>query len=313
MARSRSASGRMMLADLPPQLERHLLDGATRQLHDPSADLGATGEGDLVDVGVGGKLLADGPAGPGDEVDHALREQPGLIQRLDQLQRRKARVRGGLEDDRVAGDQRRRQLPAGHHQGEVPGDDLRADALGLAVDEVPCHRRHVDPWQRLVVLDLATLLRQRAEVLQRHRHMGQVGQPDRDPCVHRLDRGPVALNGDLGEVLERLEHDLAPGAEALGRPLALFEAPARRLDRRLGVFPSSLGDVGDDLAGGRVDAGEGLAAGRVPPLAVDVELVGLDFLGNCGGQGLILPKSARGPRRQDAMNALIWFAQSNAC
>ena len=56
---SRSASSRMMFGDLPPELERDLLDGGRGELADAPAGARGPGEGDHVDPGVGGDRLAD--------------------------------------------------------------------------------------------------------------------------------------------------------------------------------------------------------------------------------------------------------------
>ena len=42
-----------MTGDLP-QLHRHFFHVSGRRCHDQSADLGGTGERDLIDIGVGG-------------------------------------------------------------------------------------------------------------------------------------------------------------------------------------------------------------------------------------------------------------------
>jgi hypothetical protein len=76
------------------------------------------------------------PTRPRDHVQHPLR-QPRLERDLLQLDRGQRRQLGGLEDDTVAGCQRRRHLPGGDRQREVPGDDQADDAERLA-------ERHVD-------------------------------------------------------------------------------------------------------------------------------------------------------------------------
>ena len=73
--------------------------------------------------------------GPGDDVEHALR-QSGLQGNAPQFDRGQRRVAGRLEDGSIAGGQRRRHFPGGDRQREIPGNDQRHDAHGLAQREV---------------------------------------------------------------------------------------------------------------------------------------------------------------------------------
>ena len=68
-----------------------------------------------------------GRAVAGDDVDDA-RRQPRLDADLGEGERGQRRVFGRLQHDRVAGGERRRDLPGEHQQREVPRDDLPADA-----------------------------------------------------------------------------------------------------------------------------------------------------------------------------------------
>ena len=115
MARSRSASGKTI---------------AGGRLDDELADLGRSGEGDLVDIRMLGQRRARCLAEAGDDVDHAGGDA-GLEDQLAEAQRRERRLLGGLEHDGAARRQGRRQLPGRHHQRKVPGDDLADDTDGL--------------------------------------------------------------------------------------------------------------------------------------------------------------------------------------
>jgi hypothetical protein len=88
---------------------------------------------------------AGGVAEAGDHVEHAGRIA-GLLGQLAQAQGGERRVLGGLEDHRAAGGQRRRDLPHGHQQREVPRDDGADHAHRLAAgeaEELPvAHQRH---------------------------------------------------------------------------------------------------------------------------------------------------------------------------
>ena len=59
------------------------------------------------------------------------RGTPGLFENLDEVQRRQRRQRRRLEDDRVAADERRDDLPRRNRHREIPRRDDRADAERL--------------------------------------------------------------------------------------------------------------------------------------------------------------------------------------
>ena len=82
--------------------------------------------------------LADDPARPDDDVQHALR-QPGLERDLLELDRGQRRQLGRLEHDRVAGRERRRDLPRGDREREVPR--ARSARRRRAARETSCRRR----------------------------------------------------------------------------------------------------------------------------------------------------------------------------
>ena len=131
------ASSKTMLAALPPSSRVTFLSVPATDLRDRPADLGRAGERDLVDVRVLDQRAA-GLAGAGDDVDHA-RRQVGLLADLGEQQRGQRRGLGRLEHDRVAGGQRRRDLPGQHEQREVPRDDLAGHAQRLRVGPKPAY------------------------------------------------------------------------------------------------------------------------------------------------------------------------------
>ena len=93
---------------LAAQLERHALDRLGGARGDAAAHLGGAGEPDLRDVRVLHEPLPAHRAGPRHHVHHALRDA-GLERDPLELERRERRELGGLQDDRVAGGQRRRR------------------------------------------------------------------------------------------------------------------------------------------------------------------------------------------------------------
>src|SRR5439155_6653343 len=71
-------------------------------------------------------LIVTRAAVAGDDVDDTG-GQLGLADHVAEKERRERRRLRGLEDDRIACRQRRRDLPREHQQREVPGDDLRSE------------------------------------------------------------------------------------------------------------------------------------------------------------------------------------------
>ena len=130
-ASSRSASSMIMMTFLPPISRWTFLNvGAAAWLTirptlvEPVNDTTRT-------TSLGRQRRADLVAVAGDHVDDALRDA-GFLEHLDEVQRRQRRLRRGLEDDGVAADQRRDDLPRRDRHREVPRRDDRADAERLA-------------------------------------------------------------------------------------------------------------------------------------------------------------------------------------
>ena len=120
---------------LAAQLEVHPLQRVGRGARDLLAGRDVAGERDHRDVGVAHEARAGRLAVAEDHVQHALRQVLG--RELGEPRGRQRRLLGGLQHDRVAGRQRRADLPDRHHQRVVPGRDLADDADRLAAD----HRR----------------------------------------------------------------------------------------------------------------------------------------------------------------------------
>ena len=255
----------------------------SRTRHHPAddlADLGGTGEGDLVDARVRDEGRA-GLSGPRHDVDHAGRKVD-LLDDLRQQQGGERRGLGRLEDGRVAAGESGGQLPRRHQQGEVPRDDLAGHA-----------ERTGNPAGKGVV----ELVRPSGVVEEVGRGQREVHVPrflDRLPSVHRLEHGELAR-----AVLER------PGdpVQVLG-PLPAGEvAPpllpglAGGLHRGVDVFLSGLGHLGQPLLRRRADRLEVPARPRFDEPAADEQPVaradGHDVLRL--GRGGIFPR--RSPPR----------------
>ena len=84
-----------MMTFLPPISRWTFLNVGRRRLVDDAADVGRAGERDDAHVVVGRQRRADLGAVAGDQVDDALRDA-GLLEDLDEVQRRQRRLRAGL-------------------------------------------------------------------------------------------------------------------------------------------------------------------------------------------------------------------------
>src|SRR5829696_7478400 len=208
--------------------------------------------------------------------------------------------RGGvarLEDDRVAGRERRGELPDGHHERVVPGGDLGADPDRLAPD----HRGvpgHVLAGGQPV--EHARGAGEEADLVDRRRHLLVHGE------LERL-AGVLALQPDqfLGPVLEGVG-DLQQGPAALGGGgvAPLLEAALGRLHGRVDVGLARSRDLGELLAGGGVDQGGGAPVGRVPVPAPD------EVLQRAKRHCLLLARPARSGR--SAVGHARWRRASSA-
>ncbi len=268
---------------LAAELQRAVREALPGLGGDPAADGRGPGEGDLVDVGVHDEGLADLGAVAGDDVEHPL----GQVVAADPRERqdRQRRVLGGLDDDRVAGGQRRGDLEAGDHQRGVPrqdrADDTQRHPAGVAELVAAARQRHA--------LDLAGdacgipeegaeqggfragLGAQRVagvQCRQLRERLGLVLQAVRDPQQHpragvetlrrpRGERGPCRRDG----------------------PVDVLRPPARR--RR-----------DDPVAVGGRDDVERLAGGGVDPSTAEEHLLA-GGAGRIGHGGLLVCAAAR--------------------
>src|SRR5262249_18189148 len=154
------------------------------------------------------------------------------------------------------------EFPGGHHDREVPRDDLAGDADRLTERQVPARA------DRLVRL---------AEDLVRR--AGVILEADRDAlhlCCRVADRLPAVLRLQFGELLcalvdERggLEQDLAPPPTGPLPPGAFVEGCSRGADSALGVLYPGVGHSRQRLASGGVQRLVGLAINRGRALAAD--------------------------------------------
>ncbi len=116
---------------LAAELEADALEQAARPLRDAAPGVGRARERDHRHVAAVDDRVAHLGPGSGDEVDGAGREAR-LVHELDEQGRAQRRLRGRLEHDGVAGDQRGHHLPARDRDREVPRGDDPGDADRLA-------------------------------------------------------------------------------------------------------------------------------------------------------------------------------------
>ena len=106
---------------------------------------------------------------------------------------RKVELLGRLQDDRAADCESRTQLPGGHQQGEVPGNDLSDDADSLAerVGEVLCAGRIGNRERDRVALDLGRPSGHVAEQIDGEGNVGRSRDRERFAVVETFEIGEL--------------------------------------------------------------------------------------------------------------------------
>ena len=214
---------------LAAELHVHALDRAGRLAHDARAGARGAGDRDQRDVLVAGERAADLRAGPGHDVEHA-RRQAGVERQAAEHQRGQRRQLGRLEHDRVAGRERRPDLPGRHVERVVPGRDRGADADRLAPDRA---RQAFEVLARRLALEVAGGGGEEAQVVDRQRDVEGARELQRLAGVARLGAREL-VRALLEQVGHAVEHRgaLAGGDAA---PVAAAEGGARGRDGALGV------------------------------------------------------------------------------
>ena len=123
------------------QLQGHTLQGVRGALDDQFADGRAAGERDLIHAGMRDQRGTAGLAKAIHDIDDAGR-QAHVFEPACKFKRRQRSLLRGLEHARAARRERRRQLPCGHQQRKIPGNDLSRNADGLAQREAQRIGRH---------------------------------------------------------------------------------------------------------------------------------------------------------------------------
>jgi hypothetical protein len=259
---------------LSAELEAQLLPRPSGRASDDPADLGRTGERDLVDVGMVDDRLPRF-AVTGEDVEHP-RRQPSLVRDLGEAERSERCKLGGLEDDRAAGRERWRDLPGEHQQREVPRDDLADDADALVLGELGVEQ--LCPSRVMV------------EVPRDERDVEIARLADRLPVVHALEHGEqsrVALYGSR-EPVEVARASVAP------EPLPRRTRGARRRHRRIYVLRTPLRHAREALPVRRIDDVEQGLFARLGEPPTDVVTEGVVVLGK-PGEGRFIALGGRAP------------------
>ena len=221
---------------------------------------GVAGDRDEADRRVAREGVADDRAATGHHVEHTCGEDVGC--QLGQAKRGERCDLRRLDDRGIAGGQGRAELPDGHHQGVVPRADADGDAQWLPADhggEAPL----VLPG-RLALLTAGSA----GEKAQAVGHERDVALRDRDRLadIDGFEPGKLGCIGVDG-IGEPEEH----GAALFGRCVEpdLVVGPLRRAHRTSDILRAGDGNLGDRLAGGRVDVVICLAFGGIHPLPAD--------------------------------------------
>ncbi len=106
--------------------------GLRSELLDELADGGGACEGNFVNFHVLCNCSAGGWSVAAQDVDDA-RGETSLLDQLGDVKSRQGSLLAGLEDHDASSGKARSHLPSEHQQGEVPWDDLAANADGFVV------------------------------------------------------------------------------------------------------------------------------------------------------------------------------------
>ncbi len=248
---------------LAAELEMDVLEAFGRRFQHLHARLARAGQRDDADVRVADEPLADRASATVDDVDDAGRHA-GLGEELREALSEGGRVGRGLEDDRVPGDERGRDLPGRDRDREVPRRDDADDA-----------DRHAHRHLELVLQLRRRRLTEEATTLAGH----VVAHVDRflDVTARLRLHFPHLVRHEVGEVGLVLGHELGEAEEDLATLRRGDEAPVLVRSLRSGngavdVLGPGTREDADEVSVGRARGLEGLPRDGVDPFAADVVL-----------------------------------------
>ncbi len=257
------------------EFKRDALEGVRGALDDDFADGGAAGEGDFVHAGMGDEGGASGFAKAVDDIDNAG-WKAGFLEPIGHFERGERGLLGGFEDAGAAGGERGSELPRGHEEGIVPGDDLAGDADRLAQSEAESIGGNgVDVAENFVG--------EAGIVFEAGGHVGDIKFGFHDGLAGIAgfefgEGGGIGANF-FGEFVEQA----AAVLRGRGGPGAGVEGGAGGGDGGIDIGGGRGGDLRDDFFGGGIVDGESFARGAGGPLVVDEILAGLH--GGLSGAG----------------------------
>ena len=267
---------------LAAAFERAALQIDRRERHDLLRRRVAAGERHLVDARMLGERRARGRAVARHDIEHA-RRKPRFLHELRDLERGDRRLLGGLQHHRVAGGERRADLPRIEQDRRIPRQDRADHAHRLA----PRIGERVGLERDLLALDLVGRAREIDQPIDRALHFAdrvaqrlavvagfELGQPRRvaaDQLGELVQQQPALRGGDL----------VAPGA--LHRRLRGGDGPVD-----VGVV--AFGHLGPDRLGRGIDGGDRARRMGRDPLAADIEAIIASF-----GHGHLRRRFTDGP------------------
>ena len=238
-AREMSASSHTIMGSLPPSSRTTgvSVSAAAAITRLPGAT--GAGEADLLHAGAHQRLTRATTAG--DDL-HDLGVRADVGEQLAHLDAHERGDLGGLEDDRVAGEQRRQDRGHGEREGVVPraDDPDHAERFEGAVGPLVQHRARLD---LLAAQHLLAVLGVVVDELDGGHQLGEHG------LVAEL---AGLAHDDVEQLLRTVEEQVAHGEQVLGALGERHAAPgllrgAGPLDRRGHLGRAAVGDRADDL------------------------------------------------------------------
>jgi len=207
---------------------------------------------------------AGGGAVAGEDVDDASGEA-SLDAKLSSAEGTERSLLGRLHDHDVAAGKERADLPGPHEEREVPRDDDTADADGLE-----------EGHDEAIAIDGDGLA---AELVSPASVVAERLEDEVEVNASVINGLAVVSRLNLSELLAVLLDEVSKAVEETATVAGVHVTPGLEsttgsLDSEVHISLVGFLDLGDDVAGGRVDGVEGLAGGRVDPLVVDEELGG---------------------------------------
>ncbi len=211
--------------------------------------------------GCSAKRGADLRARPSQDVDDTVRDS-SFETDLSQQNGGDRCGAGWFENDGVARRQCRAELPGGHQQREVPGDDLGADADRLpqrVVEQRAIHRDRLAADMSRQIGVIIEAVRGRCDVAPRF--------DDDLAAVQRLEAGDLFL--PLAQNLGDPAHAFAALIGRHGAPRSVVKRVSRGPDRAIDVLNARLGNAPDNVVVCRIQRVERLTRGGGNELSVN--------------------------------------------